>query len=134
MTATLTPLRTLVLAFLLLAGTLGTVLASPAQEAAAAGPCWVISNGYKSVSNGYYVVNGAGSTGCNYNVSQSIGIYLYANGTLVRSTSSSIYGTGLAARTSAVLGRCGTRYQVATVHAVRGYSNTTTWYAGFYLC
>ena len=134
MVATFVRIRTLVLVAAVLLGGLAAVTAQAPREAAAGDHCTVIASGSKFVSNGYVYVRGIGSTGCSYNVSQSIGVYLYANGTLVRSTSSSIYGTSLGARTSAVVGYCGTRYQVATVHAVSGWTNTTTWSPGFYLC
>jgi hypothetical protein len=122
------------MAFLILAGSLGAVFASPAQEAAAAGPCQVGAVVKYGVSNGSYTVYGRGAAVCTYNVPQNMIVRLYVNGSLVREAPYSVLGTTLAGNTGSVWARCGTSYQVSMTHNVLGFSSTTTWSPKAYLC
>jgi len=116
--------RTLVLAFLIIASGLGAVFASPAQEAAAAGPCNVFSVARYGVSNGYYYIQGGGFNSCSYSLYQSIQVDLYAIdswGNYTRIARASNYATVKAISAyNWAWNSCGVRYQVRTTHAVSG--------------
>jgi len=81
-------MRTLVLAFLILAGSLAAAVAVPAQDAGAVSPCTVSANVYKYGSSQVY---GHGSSNCSSPISaasppqQWIYVQLYKNGTLIDS-------------------------------------------------
>ncbi len=130
MRTTLSAVRPFVLAFLILAGSLGAAVLGPAHDAAAAGPCTVTAKVESARgTNGYLYVFGRGSTQCAHAATQSIGVYLYAGGTLVATGGG---GPAMTAgfwysNTGTVWARCGVTYQAATVHAFHGYYNTTTW-------
>jgi len=125
----LTRVRVLVLAFAILAGGFAALAPHAAPDASAAGGCRV--SAMVHYSNGY--VAGTGGSNCGYNVSQTVKVTLYGNGTWLASRTVSSYTSVLAVITPWARGYCGVRYQTAMTHYVGGYY-TTTWSPGFYLC
>jgi hypothetical protein len=85
-------LRTLVLAFLILAGSLGATLLAPAEEAAAAGGCQFVASVQNGTLNGYAVKRGLGFYACDYSGNNiSLIVTLYQNGRMVDDTHMSTF-------------------------------------------
>ncbi len=138
-TTTVPAVRTFILAFLILAGSLGAAFAMPAQEAAAAGPCLVGANVKYYASNGSYYMYARGGSACEYAVDQSVMVRLYAytnaNGyILARSWRYTRFTQSLVGNTNATLAHCGVWYRAKVEHSVIGYAGTNTWSTFFKLC
>ena len=133
---TFAAVRTLILAFLVLAGGLGASLLAPAQEAAAAGPCTVISSGSKFASNGYYYVRGSAAVDCSYAspTGQVLSVTLYRNGYAVaKSNPVFTYDSIIVVRTPREVCRSGALYQVKIVHTFN-YAQTVHWSPSYRMC
>ncbi len=139
MTSVVPAFRTFVLAFLILAGSLGAAFAMPAQEAAASGPCDVWSAvRYGISSTGRYYVYGRGVTDCDYRVYQAIEVNLYkinsaGTYTLLQSSGYEAVTNSLARNTSSVWMACGVKYRTRVSHIVDGDYITRHW-SGFFIC
>ena len=129
--------RTLVLAFLILAGSLGATLLAPAEEAAAAGPCTVGGGPTRGTSNGYSYVRGIAWADCSYASpkGQVLTVTLYQNRYAVtRPQTDWDNWTSLGvSNTSWVACRSGALYQVKITHTFNN-ATTTHWSAAQRMC
>ncbi len=126
--------RTLVLAFLILAGSLGATLLAPAEEAAAthANTCAATARVQSGTSGGYAIKRGIGSFVCyDAGANSSLYVQLFSNGVRVASAVLGSYNsTGTVATPWVYCGR-GYTYQTKVSYMVNGVS-TTAWSATSY--
>jgi hypothetical protein len=134
MTSKLTSIRTIVLTAFILAAGFTSAFATSGQDAAAAGPCVVITiPGTNRLSNGAVVVSGSTSIQCTGIGNQSVSATLYQNGTVVARVSGAAWTSGFSGQTGRVYCKPGAVYQTEVLHTFNGVS-TRHWSAGYRMC
>jgi hypothetical protein len=132
MMTTSTRLRTLVLAFALLAAF--TTLFTSVQEAGAVSGCTVTPYLSKGAADGKVTVWGSGRSSCDFGGrSQTISVKLYKNGVLIDTHNYSNQNLTVQGSTHAWYCTPGAVYKTVVIHTLEGQQSSHTT-GGYYIC